>query len=178
MKRLVKTTALTLLLISPHLWAADADLDVRAEVSGDFLSITPQQTLDFGAFTAPGSEVTITVNTEGNRTPSVAPPNIFMLGAGSEGIVNISGIADQPVTLSTNAPVDLENGAATIALNNITFRAAGESSDSPNVTLPNADPGEFTSDIDVAIGGQITVPANPAPGTYTGTLVVTVDYQL
>ena len=127
------------------------------------LVLTAKQDFDFGQIILPlsGTAVTISVSQAGVRTcPAPATCN----GTAKQAIFNVQGSNQQVVKISAPA-INLTNAAG----NTLLFTPIAPAT----ITLTNSgNPG-----LDFNIGGSITVSSTTADGNYTGTLVVTADYQ-
>lgn len=127
------------------------------------LALTAKQDFDFGQIVLPlsGAAVTISVSQAGVRTcPAPASCN----GLAKQAIFNVQGSNQQVVKISAPS-INLTNAAG----NTLLFTPIAPAT----VTLTNSgNPG-----FDFNIGGSITVSSTTADGNYTGTLVVTADYQ-
>ena len=127
------------------------------------LALTAKQDFDFGQIILPlsGSAVTISVSQAGVRTcPAPASCN----GLAKQAIFNVQGSNQQIVKISAPS-INLTNAAG----NTLLFTPIAPAT----VTLTNSgNPG-----LDFNIGGSITVSSTTPDGNYTGTLVVTADYQ-
>jgi hypothetical protein len=127
-------------------------------------SISTVSALSFGSFVA-GTGGSITVSPAGARTQT---GGVVLLGQGSSyaaAIFRVSGTAGATytITLPGNDTVVLSDGTHTMALN-------GFLNSPPTGTLS----GGGTQMIQV--GGTLIVGSGQAPGAYTGTFNVTVNY--
>ena len=123
--------------------------------------------LSFGAFTAGGGG-SITVSPGGARTKAGSVILVNQAGTASAAQFTISGTpgAVFVITLPADGTVFISDGAsAPMALNGFTSSPAG-------VGLL---PGGGTQQINV--GATLSVGAAQAPGSYTGSFTVTVNYQ-
>lgn len=124
--------------------------------------------LDFGTFVAgSGGSVTIGASGARSRLGGVILVNSSITGAAGVLVTKSSnGGANKSVILSlpANGQVFLTNGANSMAVNDFT------STTGPTFVLTNAG-------VQVNIGATLTVGANQAPGQYTGSFPVTVNYQ-
>lgn len=132
------------------------------------LVITPTQSLQFGSMAAPAAG-TVTVDTTGVRTSTggvvlitgstVSAANFSM----STTPYNCTGRALVVVTVTSPATLTHATLGTTMIVNNfVTNPAAG---------------GAFDPTVPLAVGATLNVGAAQAPGTYTGTFIVTVTFQ-
>lgn len=142
--------------------AAQTTIQAKANVVKS-LTLTKKQDLDFGTVTLSGATGTYTVSISQAGVLS-CPAGATCAGAAVPGIMNVQGSNQQAVRI-TVAPANLVNAVdgSTIPL----------TPDAPaSITLTNSGfPGK-----DFNIGGSIAIPST-ADGTYSGNIVVTVDYQ-
>jgi spore coat protein U-like protein len=130
------------------------------------LTLQKKSDLDFGNViggTAAGTVVlnplTVAVTTTGGvtRAGGVPSPARFTGAASSGPVVNIQ-LPNQPVTLTR------VGGTQTVSLSAFTL-------DGPDKRVMGA-----ATSFDFAVGGTVSIPANPVPGDYVGTFPVTVQY--
>lgn len=124
--------------------------------------------LDFGTFVA-GSGGTVTISPSGVRSRSAAVILVNSSGSGAAAVYvakSNNGNANKAVIMSlpANGQVSLTNGANSMSVNNFTMNT------SASFVLTNAG-------ATVSIGATLSVGANQAPGQYTGSFPVTVNYQ-
>lgn len=135
---------------------ATAEVDIVAAVQ-----LTQDAGLDFGVVASSAAAGTVTLPTGSNtRTCSAA---VTCVGTAQRGQFTVSG-ATTGYVVAVNVPASttLTSGANTIAL-----------SLNPSLT-------SFTSTGAAQVffvGGTLSVAANQAAGTYTGTYAVSADYQ-
>ena len=138
------------------------------------LSLSNARGLDFGRFVA-GSGGTVIVSPAGLRSRTGAVVLLTSPNAG-QALFNasrISGIGsgsgtDTTTAVSISLPANgsvwlTGSGGGTMAVNNF-------------VSTPAAT-GSFQAPMTLTVGATLTVAPNQAPGTYTGTFSVTVNYQ-
>ena len=142
--------------------AEQATIKAQAKVVKS-LSLTTKQDLDFGTIALSGAVGTSTV-TLSQAGVLTCTGNVVCSGAPKPAIMNVSGSKSQPVRI-TVAPSDLTN-----AVDGTTLRFTPIAPTS--LTLTNSG----TPGSDFNIGGSVDVPST-ADGTYSGNIVVTVDYQ-
>ena len=157
-----------------------AEMQVQAEVTADTLSIAHRADMSFGVFSSPVNETTIVLSTDPSvsRVANPAGSNIFLLGSGSPGRINVGGFIGGTVNLDIPASVPLnDGGAGSMSLGDITLRLDGEATDLAGTSFEMTGPaGESSSDIDIFLGGTLTVPSGAPVGSYTGTFTITVSY--
>ena len=121
--------------------------------------------LDFGRFVA-GSGGTVAVTPAGVRLRTGAVVLLNSPGAG-QAAINVSRFSGKKtvvdISLPSNGSIRLTSGANTMAVNGFVS--------SPAFTMSIAAPETLS------IGATLTVAPNQAPGTYSGTFPVTVNYQ-
>ncbi|MGD8569251.1 MAG: DUF4402 domain-containing protein [Gammaproteobacteria bacterium] len=132
------------------------------------LVITPTQPLQFGAMAAPAAG-TVTVDTTGVRTST---GGVVLITGSTASAANFSmtttpynctGRALAVVTVASPATLTHSTLGTTMTVNNfVTNPAAG---------------GAFDPTVPLAVGATLNVGAGQAPGTYTGTFMVTVTFQ-
>ncbi|WP_417545415.1 DUF4402 domain-containing protein [Marinobacter sp.] len=155
-----------------HSFAASATTTSTATVIAP-IAITKAADLLFGSF-APGAGGTVTVATNGSRTATGAilstvgtTPTAARFDVTGEGSSTYS-IAWGGVTVLT----ETVGGVETMALTRIS-----------DLTGAGATTGEVTSGTltagaqSIYLGGELTVGATQAAGTYTGDVTVTVEYN-
>jgi hypothetical protein len=135
-------------------------------VSASAQSIVASAPLSFGTFIA-GSGGGVTVSASGSRS---ATGGVFLLGQGngaSAGQFTVLGTpnATVSITLPTNNVVVLTDGNS-----NTMFVNSFVSMPGPTATLSGG--GNQT----VRVGATLVVGSNQAPGVYSGTFAVTVNY--
>jgi len=146
--------------------AASQTASVKATVVKP-LTLTKTQDLNLGTVTlntGAWSGATVTVSRTGVRT--CANPNTVCSGTVLPAEFNVAGSNNQSVKV-TAPNVTLVNQSS--PGNTLTLTV-----DAPTtVNLPNSG----SKGTDFGIGGSITLSSTTVPGTYSGTLNVTVDYQ-
>lgn len=158
-------TLLFLALISINCYSqnsASGTATVNAEIVNP-ISISVENSLDFGRFTTSASEATVRILTDGTRTFSQTDMKIP-----SE---NVSGVP----TFTVSKGTDETYGVA------LTVTQAPKETGGNTMTLDNlehsldADGGNTAESF--TVGGTLTVPADQTAGTYTGEVTVTVTYE-
>lgn len=130
------------------------------------VSVAVTQALGFGRFVA-GSGGTVTLSTAGARTASGGVA-LLSSGTGSAAQFTVSGEANMAysLTLPSNGAVNLKNPSNQVmALNNFTSNPSGTGQLSGAGKQP------------VTVGATLSVGGSQAPGAYTGTFDLIVDYN-
>ena len=159
-----KLAASTLLAIVPlgHAQAAQTTIQANANVVKS-LTLTKKQDLDFGTITLSGATGTYTVSLSMTGVLT-CPSGATCAGTPVQGIMNAQGSNGQVVVISV-ASSNLVNA---VDSSTIPFTPIAPAS----ITLTNSGfPGK-----DFNIGGSIAIPST-ADGTYSGSVVVTANYQ-
>ena len=142
--------------------AEQGTLSAKASVIKS-LTLTKKQDLDFGTITLSGTPGTYTVSIS-MAGVLACPSGATCAGAALPGIMNVQGSNSQTVRITVGSA----NLVNSLDGSTIPFTPIAPAS----VVLTNSGaPGK-----DFNIGGSIAVPST-ADGTYTGNVVVTVDYQ-
>ena len=137
------------------------------------LNIVNTAPLDFGSIIPAAAAGTVNINAQtGVRTPTV----VTLAGAPfSRARFVGAGTPFRVVTLSINpsSSIVISSGANTMTINQLRVSANGGGPQpfGPNHTL------DATGVINFDIGGRLNVGAGQAPGLYTGTFTLTMDYQ-
>lgn len=130
------------------------------------ISLTPTRNLDFGRFVA-GAGGTVAVDVSGARSKSGAVILLYSPNAG-QAQFSLSGKGGNGKGVSISLPADgstlLTSGSATMAVN--AFIASPSSL--------NSMPAGGTT---LSVGATLSVAPNQAPGTYSGSFSVIVNYQ-
>lgn len=123
------------------------------------------QVLSFGSFAA-GNGGGVTISTTGLRS-KMGDVTLLSSDNGSVGLFTISGLPNQAfsILLPANGTVFLANGTGTMSVNNFTSKPSqpGTLNLSGTQTL--------------VIGATLGIASNQKPGAYTGTFVVTANYN-
>lgn len=155
------TALATTALSAIDAYAVDTTGSAEATVIAP-LTINADQDLSFGTFAAdPDNAETVTVDGTGTTT------NLALFSAGTQGSFDVTGEADTQYNVTLDNTVNLSDGG----------------SESMSATLNNeGSTGTFTRTVDgtgndsIAISAVLSVGANQASGTYTGTYSISVDY--
>ena len=129
------------------------------------LSLSNTRGLDFGRFVAgTGGTVILAANGARSRTGAVVLLNSPTVGQASFNAIRASGNKSAVIiSLPTNGSIRLNSGTNSMAVNNF-------------VSTP-ASTGSVQTPMTLSVGATLVVAANQAPGTYSGTFNVTVNYQ-
>lgn len=129
-------------------------------------SLSNTAPLSFGAFAA-GTGGTITVNAAGGRTRTGSVVLASQGGVASAAQFLLTGTpgSTYTITLPSDGTVFLSNGGSTMAINLFTSLPTG-------ANIPLGGGGTQA----ISVGATLTVSAAQAPGNYTGSFNVTVDY--
>jgi len=171
---LISTFALGGATIGSYSFAA-ADTAVATGTVIVPIAIAKTVDLSFGKF-APGAGGTVTVSTSGARTVSgVIPSTIGSTITAAR--FNVTGEANATYSISHSGTAALTNttgaGAETMALTKYSDLTAG------NATSGTAASGTLSAGgaQSIYVGGQLAVDAAQVAGVYTGTVIVTVEYN-
>ncbi len=135
------------------------------------IAIVKATDMSFGKF-ARGAGGTVTVSTSGARTAS----GTILSTIGSSPTAarfNVTGDNNATYAITHSGTTDLTSGSDTMALAKFSdLTAAGATSGNPATgTL------DGTGAQSIYVGGTLTVAANQPTGTYTGTVIVAVEYN-
>jgi spore coat protein U-like protein len=134
------------------------------------IAITKVADLAFGSFGAGAAGGTVTVSPNGNR--GVSGGAIAAGGTPSAAQFNVTGEAGMGFGITLGGTTELSNGSSTM-----TFAPISDTSASA-ITSGTVATGTLTSGAQsIYVGGILTVGANQAAGTYTGTVTATVEYN-
>lgn len=178
MKKICFRTAvfvfLSMIFSTAQVGAVSDTIDATATIQAGSLTVTGITDLNFGTITLSGGANTVTLDASaGAATPSVTAGTAMVAGGGS-GLVEVVTSVDATVTIAYSI-VGGNAGAAdtmdivagdTIAVSNI----SANSTTSPLAITVAGSPN------DIHVGGELTILAGQAVGTYTGTLTVDVNY--
>lgn len=138
-----------------------------AQTKPDTVVLSPVRGLDFGSFVAStGGTIVVTPAGLRSRTGGVIllnSPNVGQAAYNVSRTTNGTNKNDANITLPANGTIRLTSGANSMAV--------GSFVSSPVSTM--VIPAGGTT---LTIGATLTVAPNQAPGTYTGTFPVTVNY--
>lgn len=133
------------------------------------ITITKSADLAFGKFAA-GAGGTVTVSTSGART--VTGGVVQMSSTTTAAKFDVAGDTGATYSISLSGPAVLTSGSDTMA-----FSAVSDLTGA-NATSGTVTAGALTAGTQsIYVGGVLTVGANQAPGTYTGSVIASVDYN-
>lgn len=138
------------------------------------VSLTVSQPLSFGRIIPSGAAGTVTINPRnGARTSSAS---VTRVGTNfSRAIIVATGAPNAAVTVRSSATSITLSGpnGATMILNTlrVSRNNVGQQTMPRNYSIP------ATGRMNLGIGGRLNVRANQAPGIYSGSFAITVDYQ-
>lgn len=161
MNKVVRLAALSGALVAAGFGGAAQAATASASATAQILqpvSVVKNTDLNFAQIIPATSASTVAVSTGGVRTCGAA-----LVCSGSVTVANFTatGQSGQTATVSVPGSVSLTSGSDTMSTTLV-----------PSATsLSLAPTGSFT------VGGTLSVGANQAAGTYTGSFSVTVEYQ-
>ncbi|MEN9419169.1 MAG: hypothetical protein RI988_2789 [Pseudomonadota bacterium] len=160
---------LALLVGTTQAWAqfsAQGNVDTSASVVRT-LSVTSTTELSFGTFSAGPTAGTLTMSAAGNRS-ATGGVTLVSTVPGGQAVVNLGGTPATGFSVSLPASVQLTpaSGGASMTLSTFTTTLTGGQG-----SLNSSGTGSF------GIGGTLTVAANQAIGTYSGSFTVTLNYN-
>lgn len=133
------------------------------------IAISKAADLVFGKFAAVTGG-SITVSTSGAR--SVTGAVIGMSGTPAAAKFDVTGEPDATYSINLVAPATLDSGSDTMAF------AVTSDLTAANTTSGTVSTGTLTGGAQsIYVGGTLTVASAQAPGTYTGNVVATVEYN-
>ena len=129
------------------------------------LTLSNTRGLDFGRFVAgAGGTVILAPNGARSRTGAVVLLNSPTVGQASFNAIRSNGNKSAVIiTIPANGSIRLNSGTNSMAVNNF-------------VSTP-ASTGSVQTPMTMSVGATLVVAPNQAPGTYSGTFNVTVNYQ-
>jgi hypothetical protein len=179
--RLLATTALSLgaAALSGSAFAANPDSDTATATANVVvpISITKTSDLDFGRFAAGTAGGTVRVDNSGARL--AATGGVILTAAGSTptaAVFDVTGDnnATYSIDAATGTDTALDDGNSHTMALALTGNLTGAAN---TAAIPATGTLDGTGAQSIHIGGTLTVGATQAPGTYTGTITVTVDYN-
>lgn len=154
--------------------AASATVTVSAQVVQP-LSISSQTPLRFGTVLAGSGAGEIVVDANGTRqlngSVNVQPGNFAAATFSLRGDANRNYVVQLPASLTFSVSNATGAGNGDLQVNNFTSRSANTGANTNHGTLDASG-----NDI-LSVGATLTVPSGAAPGTYSGTVPITVSYQ-
>ena len=167
-------TTLKLVLAAAAVAAAPASIGANTSASSTGTVVTPiaitkAADLVFGKFAA-STGGTVTVSTSGARTVSGAV--IGMSGTPAAAQFDVTGEADATYSINLTAPATQDSGSDTMAF------AVVSDLTGANATAGNVTSGTLTGGAQsIYVGGVLTVASAQPAGTYSGSVVATVEYN-
>ena len=135
------------------------------------INITKGSDLAFGSFAAGATIGTVTVSPNGTR--AVSGGVIQMGGSPTAARFDVTGQSGMNYSITFGGSTQLNDGGS----NNMTFTRISDVTASA-ITTGNVSAGTLTAGAQsIYVGGVLTVGASQAPGTYTGTVIASVDYN-
>jgi hypothetical protein len=133
------------------------------------ITITKSADLAFGKFAA-GTGGTVTVSTSGART--VSGTVVGMSSTTTAAKFDVAGETGATYTITLGGTTVLTSGSDTMAFASVSDLTGA------NTVAGNVTSGVLTAGTQsVYVGGVLTVGSAQAPGTYTGSVVATVEYN-
>lgn len=129
------------------------------------IAVTTTTGLSFGSFTMAGSGGLVTVSAAGIR--SVSGGIIALGGTVTAATFSVTGNNNTPYTITLPTSTVLSGPGGSMPIN---FTAALVTGGVLTGQLANGGKSTFS------VGGELTVASNQAPGAYSATLVMTVNY--
>lgn len=132
------------------------------------LVMTPVQALQFGALAAPAAG-TVTVDTAGVRSAT-----------GGVVLIPSSTVTAAQISMSTTPYTCDGRAMAVVSVTSpatLTHTSLGATMTVDNFVTNPAAGGAFDSTVPMAIGATLNVGASQAPGSYTGSFLITVTFQ-
>lgn len=169
-------SALTALVIASNVHAAGAT-SVATATSISPIAVAASQVLSFGRFVPAVGATTLTISNSGVRTGTGAIILSNTQAAYSAARFDVSGEANATYSITHSGAAVLTAVApaagATMALTKTSDFSAS------NATTTNVAAGTLgaTGLQSIYVGGTIAVAASQAPGTYTGDVTITVEYN-
>lgn len=133
------------------------------------ITITKSADLAFGKFAA-GTGGTVTVSTSGARTVSGAVTGMSSTTTAAK--FDVAGETGATYTITLSGTTVLTSGTDTMAFVAISD-LTGANATSGGVTNGTLTAGAQS----IYVGGTLTVASGQAPGTYTGNVIASVDYN-
>ncbi len=166
MKKLNTASAFTAITLAIAAIAAPAQAaTVSANATATVLipmTITKTNDLRFGSFAATAAAGTVTISTAGARTGSGV--QLSSMNTGGAAGFTVAGDTNYTYAITLPSTATLTSGGNSMTINSFTSNPSGTG------TLAS---GAGT----VTVGGTLQVGASQAPGAYTGTFSVTMDYN-
>jgi hypothetical protein len=147
-------------LLSPRTALPASQTGHAAVAIGEFIAIVENKQIDFASMVPTAAGGAVVLSTAGGLA---APGGFVMIGTPTAGAFTASSFAGFPAVVTFGASTTLSDGAGhTMALGSFTSNAPANFNGSGSLPFN--------------VGATLTVGANQAPGTYTGTYTVTVNW--
>lgn len=134
------------------------------------INISKTVDLSFGSFAPGASPGTVTVSP--NSTRAVSGGVVAAGGTSTAAQFNVTGESGLGYSITLGGSASLTSGSDSMAFTSISDLSASANT-SGNVTTGTLTAGAQT----IYVGGVLSVAANQAAGTYTGTVSATVEYN-
>ena len=149
--------------------AATASADSTSTVVAP-IKITKGADLSFGTFAGGSTQGTVTVSPNGARVADGGA--VLMGGTVTAARFDVEGAAGATYSITLGGSTQLTSGTDTMAFTTVSDLAGGA------ITSGNVDSGALTAGTQsIYVGGVLTVGAEQAAGTYTGSVEATVEYN-
>ena len=134
------------------------------------MNVTKASDLSFGSFAATAAPGTVTIRPDGTRAVDAV---IGLAGATTAAKFDATGSGNATYSISfAGSSTSLTSGGNSMAFTRIADTSAS------TITSGDVTTGTLSSGAQsVYVGGVLTVAANQAPGTYSGTVQIAVDYN-
>lgn len=134
------------------------------------IKITKAEDLSFGSFAGGSTPGTVTVSPNGAR--AAGGGTRLMGGTVTAAKFDVEGAAGAGYSITLDASAQLTSGSDTMAFTTVSDLVGGA------ITSGNVSTGVLAGGAQsIYVGGVLTVGAEQAPGTYTGTVSATVEYN-
>ena len=174
----VRAGLLLALLASVGVGAHAANNDSATATAVVLIPIAVSKTTDMNFGNVVEGNGTVTLNTDGSRSISGGTPLVAFGSSPTAALFHVTGDTSQTFAITyPGTSTQLINGANNMAF---TYCAEVKATATPSATSCPAAPstGALTSgNAYVYVGGTVVVGAGQVPGTYAGTVVVSVDYN-
>jgi Mat/Ecp fimbriae major subunit len=160
MLRLILALGFLMLGLAPRAALAGSQTGHVSVAIGEFIAIVENKSINFASMMPTAAGGNVVLSTAGGIT---APGGFALVGTPNAGAFTASSFAGFPAVVTFNASTTLSDGAGhTMTL----------------ATFTNNAPAAFNAagNLPFNVGATLTVGANQAPGTYTGTYTVTVNW--
>lgn len=171
-----------MMIMAAIIFMAGLSLSVSAQVTENTeagakivqaLTLTETAALHFGTMTVPTGDVNVVLSTDGSVT-ALIPANITLLSqapVAQNAAYSVGGsIGSTYVIVLPPAPIQITNGANFMEVNDFTALTSSLGAGT------NGNLGVAGTDLFV-VGATLELSANQAPGVYSGTFDVTVNYN-